>query len=193
MIGAIGYFSFKSMGRLTMAGVVMFSSLIAIICYLLSSHIHATNKTNLQARLLKYQSWRLITYWMLLMVNYSHKTSRREDYLIFFWYLSIYYQILIKLFSHCKCKCSSTACPSMFAITLVHVYSKFPHKYLDDRHALFYILKRNSIILATRNIPLPHNNGPHFCTEYTFQWRYVGGEISCWTVCDRESDHNEQF
>ena len=56
MIGAIGYFSFKSMGRLTMAGVVMLSSLIAIICYLLSSHIHATNKTNLQARLLKYQS-----------------------------------------------------------------------------------------------------------------------------------------
>ena len=31
----------------------------------------------------------------------------------------------------------------MFAITLVHVFSNFPHLYLDDRDDSFYILKLN--------------------------------------------------
>jgi MFS family permease len=56
LAGAVGYFSFSHMGRLSMAGLVMITSLIAIACYLLSVHIHASNKSTLTARLAKYNS-----------------------------------------------------------------------------------------------------------------------------------------
>ena len=44
LAGAIGYFSFSSMGRLGMAALVMITSVVAIGCYLLSAHIHSEGK-----------------------------------------------------------------------------------------------------------------------------------------------------
>ena len=54
--GAIGYFSFSSMSRLAMAGLVLITSLVAIGCFLLSAHIHSTSKADLAAILQKYDS-----------------------------------------------------------------------------------------------------------------------------------------
>ena len=54
--GAIGYFSFGSMSRDDMATLVLITSLVSIACYLLSAHIHSTNKSALASRLAKYNS-----------------------------------------------------------------------------------------------------------------------------------------
>ena len=56
LAGAIGYLSFSSMSRDTMAALVMITSLVAIAAYLLSSHIHTSSKSTLAARLAKYNS-----------------------------------------------------------------------------------------------------------------------------------------
>jgi hypothetical protein len=53
---AAGFFSYSSMTRDAMAGLVMITALIAIACYLLSAHIHATSKSALAARLAKYNN-----------------------------------------------------------------------------------------------------------------------------------------
>lgn len=54
--GAIGYFTFGSMGRIAMASLVMISSLVAIACYLLSAHIHSSRTSEIAARLAKYNT-----------------------------------------------------------------------------------------------------------------------------------------
>lgn len=56
MAGAIGYFSFSSMSRDSMAALVLIVSLVAIASFLLSAHIHATRKSTLSSRLAKYDS-----------------------------------------------------------------------------------------------------------------------------------------
>lgn len=42
--GAIGYFSYSSMTRLEMGGLVMISSLFAIFSYLFSAHMHESRR-----------------------------------------------------------------------------------------------------------------------------------------------------
>lgn len=54
--GAIGYFTFSSMTRLAMAGLVCVTSLIAIVCYLLAAHIHSSSRRALTAPLAKFNS-----------------------------------------------------------------------------------------------------------------------------------------
>jgi hypothetical protein len=56
LAGAIGYFAFGSMSRDAMAGLVTITALFSIACYLLSAHIHSTNKSALASRLAKYNS-----------------------------------------------------------------------------------------------------------------------------------------
>lgn len=56
LAGSIGYFTFSDMSRLTMAGLVMITSLIAVGCYLVAAYIHDDSKTNISARLAKYNS-----------------------------------------------------------------------------------------------------------------------------------------
>jgi MFS family permease len=46
---AIGYFVFEEMTRLEMAGLVMITSILAIICYLLAANIHESKKAKLLA------------------------------------------------------------------------------------------------------------------------------------------------
>jgi hypothetical protein len=53
---AIAYFSFSSMTRIEMAGLVMISSLLAIGAYLLSAHIHTANQAVAANRVSKYES-----------------------------------------------------------------------------------------------------------------------------------------
>jgi hypothetical protein len=43
--GAIGYFSYSSMTRLEMGGLVMISSLFAIFSYLFSAHMHESRRS----------------------------------------------------------------------------------------------------------------------------------------------------
>jgi hypothetical protein len=38
--GSIGYFTFANLSRLTMASIVGISSLLGVICYLISSYLH---------------------------------------------------------------------------------------------------------------------------------------------------------
>jgi hypothetical protein len=56
LAGAIGYFTFAEASRLTMAGLVMVTSLVAIACYLIANHIHQNQQTTREGRLAKYQS-----------------------------------------------------------------------------------------------------------------------------------------
>jgi MFS family permease len=56
LAGAIGYFSFGEMNRLEMAGLVLVTSIIAIICYLIASSIHEANKAEQLQNLGKYST-----------------------------------------------------------------------------------------------------------------------------------------
>jgi hypothetical protein len=56
LAGAIGYFTFAEASRLTMAGLVMVTSLVAIACYLIANHIQQNQQTTREGRLAKYQS-----------------------------------------------------------------------------------------------------------------------------------------
>ena len=49
LAGAIGYFSFASMTRNAMASLIMILSILAIVSYLLSAHIHSSNKAYIAA------------------------------------------------------------------------------------------------------------------------------------------------
>jgi hypothetical protein len=53
---AIAYFSFSSMSRIEMGGLVLISSLLAIGSYLLSAHIHTSNQAVAASRVSKYES-----------------------------------------------------------------------------------------------------------------------------------------
>ena len=50
LAGSIGYFTFDDMTRGGMAGLVMCTSLFAIICYLGAAYIHEENKKSIVAQ-----------------------------------------------------------------------------------------------------------------------------------------------